>query len=144
MTKTALDTSVLVAAFQSWHTAHARSLAAVEGSLADGGVPVLPTHVLFETYSVLTRMPRSFRLAPADAFELLHQTFPDRAEIVELDAGQVFELLQAFQRADVSGGAVYDAVIAAAAHRAGAGRLVTLNPRHFERVAPQGLEIVAP
>jgi len=44
----------------------------------------------------------------------------------------------------VAGGAVYDAEIAEAAYRAGARRLLTLNRRHFERLAPEGLEIVEP
>ena len=44
----------------------------------------------------------------------------------------------------MAGGAVYDAEIAEAAYRAGARRLLTLNRRHFERLAPEGLEIVEP
>ncbi|MFP3941926.1 MAG: hypothetical protein ACLF0P_16650 [Thermoanaerobaculia bacterium] len=44
----------------------------------------------------------------------------------------------------VAGGAVYDALIAESAARAGADSIVTLNPRHFERVAPEGLLVVEP
>jgi hypothetical protein len=53
MSRTALDTSVLVAALQSWHEDHERSLAAVAEALEDPPV-VVPHHVLLETYSVLT------------------------------------------------------------------------------------------
>lgn len=42
------------------------------------------------------------------------------------------------------GGTVYDALIAEVALRAGAIKLLTLNRRHFERVAPEGLAIVEP
>jgi hypothetical protein len=44
----------------------------------------------------------------------------------------------------VAGGAVYDARIIAAAVKGGALRLLTLNARHFERLAPEGLEIPVP
>lgn len=141
--KSALDTSVLVAAFQSWHTAHDAALAAVERVLEEGR-PVVPVHVLLETYSVLTRMPGPMRLSPDDAFRLLDETLRDKAEIVDLEGGAGFALLQTLRGARVAGGAVYDALIAAVAHRAGARRLLTLNARHFQRVSPDSLDVVEP
>lgn len=54
------------------------------------------------------------------------------------------DLLAGFRDREIAGGTVYDALIAEAAHRAGARSLVTLNRQHFERLAPEGLEIVEP
>jgi predicted nucleic acid-binding protein len=143
VSRTALDTSVLVAAIQSWHTEHERALRAV-GEALEGEVVVVPLHVLLESYSVLTRMPKPLRLSPETALDLLARTVRDKAEVVELDGESAFELVGTFPERDISGGAVYDAVIAEAAVRAGASILLTLNRRDFERIAPPGLEIVQP
>ncbi|MEX2240756.1 MAG: PIN domain-containing protein [Burkholderiales bacterium] len=53
----AADTSVVVAAFASWHEGHAAALRAL-----GRGVRV-PAHVLLESYSVLTRLPPPHRAA---------------------------------------------------------------------------------
>lgn len=143
MSRIAVDTSVLVAAIQSWHTEHKRALEAV-GAALEGDTVVVPLHVLLETFSVLTRMPKPLRLSPQTALDLLDRTLRGKAEIVELDGESAFELLRTFPERDISGGAVYDAVIAEAATHAGASALLTLNSRDFERVAPQGLEIRQP
>lgn len=70
MTRIALDTSVLVAAVQSWHTEHQRAVEALGNALVGESV-VVPVHALFEAYPVLTRMPGSQRLSPDGAFSLL-------------------------------------------------------------------------
>lgn len=143
MTRTALDTSVLIAAVQALHAEHERALEAVGRALESPPV-VVPLHVLVECYSVLTRMPRPRRLSPENAFSLLDRTLRDKAEIASLDGGEAFELLESLRDREISGGAVYDALIAEAAVRAGARRLLNLNRQHFERLAPEGLEIVEP
>lgn len=143
MSRTALDTSVLVAALQAWHTEHERALAALGRALESPPV-VVPLHVLVETYSVLTRMPRPLRLSPADAFSLLDRTLRDRCEVAGLGGGDAFGLLETLRDRAVAGGAVYDALIAEVAFGAGARRLLTLNPRHFARIAPDALEVVEP
>lgn len=143
MSRTAFDTSVLVAAVQSWHDEHEQALEAVSRAL-DGPRAVVPFHVLLETYSVLTRMPKPLRLSPEDAFALLERTLRERTDVVSLDASTAFVLLQSFRDRGIAGGAVYDAVIAEVAFRAGARSLLTLNRQHFERLAPRGLEIVEP
>jgi predicted nucleic acid-binding protein len=108
----AVDTSVVVAGFASWHEGHGPAAAA----LARG--PRVPAHVLIETYSVLTRLPAPHR-APSDIvaaflaqrFRQTPLTLPPRSWPRLLD--QVAEL-------GVTGGAVYDALVAATARHAGA------------------------
>jgi len=143
VTRTALDTSVLVAAVQSWHDEHDRALEAVSRALEDAPV-VVPLHVLLEAYSVLTRMPKPLRLSPESAFALLDRTLRGKAEVVSPDGHAAFGLLEGFRDRGITGGAVYDAVIAEVAFQAGARVLLTLNPQHFERLAPEGLEIAEP
>ena len=143
MSRTALDTSVLIAAVQSWHAEHERAFEAVGKALEQPPI-VLPLHVLLEAYSVLTRMPKPLRLSPTDAFSLLDLTLRNKTELVGIGGDAAFGLLRTFRDRGISGGAVYDALIANAAYRAGASVLVTLNTKHFERVAPEGLEIIEP
>lgn len=143
MSRIALDTSVLVAAVQSWHEEHERALDAVSRALENPPV-VVPLHVLVETYSVLTRMPKPLRLSPRSAFDLLDRTLREKAEVVSLGGEAGFGLLEGFRDMGVAGGAVCEALIAEVAFRAGARSLLTLNREHFERLAPEGLEVAEP
>ena len=108
----AVDTSVVVAGFASWHEGHRSAAAALARK------PRVPAHVLVEAYSVLTRLPPPHR-APADlVVTFLAERFPD-APLV-LPARAHLELLDRSARNGLTGGAVYDALIAATAQRAGA------------------------
>ncbi len=108
----AVDTSVVVAGFASWHEGHRSAAAALARK------PRVPAHVLVEAYSVLTRLPPPHR-APADLVAIfLAERFPD-APLV-LPARAHLELLETSARTGLAGGAVYDALIAATAQRAGA------------------------
>lgn len=116
----AVDTSVVVAAFASWHEGHQAALAA----LAQG--PDIPAHVLVETYSVLTRLPAP-HTAPADVVTAFLEDRFRRAPLT-LPAEAWIRVLTRAARGGVTGGAVYDALIAATVHHAGA-RLLTRDRR---------------
>jgi predicted nucleic acid-binding protein len=108
----AVDTSVVVAAFASWHEGHASAASA----LARG--PRLPAHVAVEAFSVLTRLPPPHR-APAVIVErFLAERFPEPLLALPAEAHRV--LLELSVRAGLSGGAIYDALVAATAKRASA------------------------
>lgn len=108
----AVDTSVVVPGFASWHEAHASAAAA----LARG--PRLPAHVALETFSVLTRLPPPHR-APADVVAaFLAARFPGAA--IGLPAGAQRDLVRLAVSAGLTGGAVYDVLVAATARHAGA------------------------
>jgi len=139
----AFDTSVLIAALQAWHPEHQRSLRALDEALDQPPV-IVPLHALFETYSVLTRLPKRLSLSPGRAFDLLDRTLRGNSRIADVGEGHAFELLRSFQQPGITGGTVYDALIAESAFRAGADGIVTLNLKHFERLAPEGLEVVEP
>ena len=42
----------------------------------------------------------------------------------------------------ITGGSIYDALIAKVARKSAADRLLTLNPEDFERVWPEGKEVI--
>lgn len=124
----AVDTSVVVAGFASWHAGHRPALAALARK------PRVPAHVLIETYSVLTRLPPPHR-APADVvagflrdrFGEAPLTLPPRAYLA---------LVVSMAAVDLTGGAIYDALIAACVRNADA-TLLTRDQRAlpvYERV----------
>lgn len=142
---TAIDASVLVAGLLPWHEHHGPARSALRALLQTETArakPILPAHALLEAYSVMTRLPAPFRVPPAKAFALLAELTRGRVTLARLSAEDAWTLLDRLAKADIRGGAVYDASIADAAHRAGAQRILTLNFRHFARVAPEGVEIL--
>ena len=114
------DTSVLVAAFARWHASHAvaTKLVARTNALVD--------HVAVETYSVLTRMPPPHRVPGQLVRIFLQDHFPEQAP--RLPAPGSVDVLEAADRAGVSGGAVYDLLVGLSAARSGA-LLLSLDRR---------------
>ncbi|MGH7910102.1 MAG: type II toxin-antitoxin system VapC family toxin [Candidatus Dormibacteraceae bacterium] len=97
----------------------------------------LAGHAVFETYSVLTRLPPPQRVAPRDARRLIEQNFPDSCH---LDLRRSMELLTELAYAGIAGGAVYDALVAACAREHGLP-LVTRDRRAVDTYRTMGAEI---
>ena len=106
-----LDTSAAIALVVEDHEAHVATLEAVHGRRLG-----LAGHAWFETYSVLTRLPGGLRRSPADVAALLAHDFP-ATEFLADDAAAA--LGPELARLGISGGAVYDALVAAAAREQG-------------------------
>jgi predicted nucleic acid-binding protein len=116
----AVDTSVVVPAFATWHEGHrsAESVLARE--------PAIPAHVIVESYSVLTRLPPPHRAPSSIVTAFLAQRF--RRAPLTLPARAWPRLLGLAADLGITGGAVYDALVAATARHAGA-TLVTRDRR---------------
>ena len=108
---TLVDTSTAIALVVEDHEAHAVALAALKGRRLG-----LAGHAWFETYSVLTRLPSGLRRSPEDALRLLNRNFPATRFLGEEGASLLGRELA---RLGISGGAIYDALIAAAARQHG-------------------------
>jgi predicted nucleic acid-binding protein len=108
----AVDTSVVVAAFASWHAGHRAARAVLERR------PRLPAHVAVEAYSVLTRLPPPHRAAPDVAEAFVSARFP--LPFLTLSDRAFRRLLADAVRRRITGGAIYDALVAAIALEAGA------------------------
>jgi predicted nucleic acid-binding protein len=104
-----LDTSTAIALILEDHEAHAPTIAAVRGRRLG-----LSGHAWFETYSVLTRLPAGVRRSPADAIRLLTHNFPAAAFLGEAESAALGAELATL---GISGGAVYDALVGAAARQ---------------------------
>lgn len=114
------DTSVLVPALAVWHPDHE-----VCRDALSHGVAAVPSHVVLETYSVLTRLPAPHRIAARDAVAIV-RALP--FEPLALDAAAYGELVALAAGHHVRGGAVYDALIARTALTHGL-RLLTRDRR---------------
>jgi predicted nucleic acid-binding protein len=108
----AVDSSVVVAAFATWHEHHAIARKAMQSR------PRLVAHAAVESYSVLTRLPPPHRASPS----IVHAFITDRftEPFLALSETGYQELLAMAAARKILGGPVYDALIActAAEHQA--------------------------
>jgi predicted nucleic acid-binding protein len=128
----AADTSLVVAAFASWHEKHEPARRALDAGLR------LIEHCALETYSVLTRLPPPHR-APADVVrDFLSARFP-RAFLRLSPAAHRTFLLELPEQG-VVGGSAYDALVAATAAEH-AAELLTCDRRALAVYERYGLRV---
>jgi predicted nucleic acid-binding protein len=98
-------------------------------------------HCCLEVYSVSTRLPEEYRLAPGDAARLVVEEICGRFEVLDLPAAARVDLLRTSAADRVAGGRIYDAHIAEVAHRGGAKRVITENRRDFLTLLRHGIVV---
>ena len=128
----ALDTSVAVPLLAVRHDDHRRVASWVGRRRC-----ALTGHSLAETYSVLTRLPATLRVAPADAAALFAQ-FDAPLLLGPERSAQLPALLA---EAGIAGGAVYDGLVALAAVEHGA-TLATRDGRARATYQALGADVV--
>lgn len=135
MTTLALDTSVAIPLLVETHDEHHRV-----SRWRDGRNAVLPAHALAETYSVLTRLPGDLRTSPEHAAFVIDEQFgppllpdPDRAARLHIILSEL----------RITGGAVYDALVAltAADHYAELATRDERAHRTYERVGARVIRV---
>ena len=116
----AVDTSVVVAAFASWHEGHESALEVMAER------PRIPAQVLTESYSVLTRLPPPHRVAPQLVVEFLEDRLAELP--LQVAPETLAALVISAPDLGITGGAIYDAIVAITAmeHKA---RLITRDVR---------------
>ena len=102
-----LDTSAAIALVLASHEHHEETVDHLDG-LRLG----LAGHAWFETFSVITRMPAPTRRSPEVVAQILAQNFPDSCFLSE---ERTRELTATIGESGLAGGAVYDALVGAAA-----------------------------
>lgn len=137
------DTSVLVAALVASHPRHEQCLPYLARCQSGDLGLVMAAHSLAELFSVLTTLPIRPRISPQTAARLAESNGlrPQPRGIAEVQALSVAEYVQVVDdlaSRSLAGGIVYDALLAKVAETAKVDRLLTLNPRHFQRVWPEG------
>ena len=116
----AVDTSVAVAALDASHAAHIACRTIVQRHR-----PTLSGHAVFETFSVLTRMPGQIAVDAPTAALIIKRVFP---KVSWLDNDAAVALLQRLGAVGIVGGSVYDALVGEAA-RLDRRRLLTRDNR---------------
>lgn len=132
------DSSVLVAALASWHQHHKVALETVEQ------LEALVPHTLAETFAVLTGLRPPYR-SPVTQVRKALRDLQARHAVLDQSVMAYEEAMDVVHNAGRTGGAVYDALVARVAARAGAV-LATLDERaqaiylaadvRFETVGP--------
>ncbi|HRC86760.1 MAG TPA: PIN domain-containing protein [Thermoanaerobaculia bacterium] len=140
--KALFDTSVLVAALVGQHPRHEAAVQWLNRALAGEFELLLCSHTLAELFATLTSMPLKPRLSAKTAEQLIADLLANPITLVPLEEDDCRGLLVREARLPLTGGVVYDALIARAAEKAGVEVLLTLNPRDFLRAWPEGYERV--
>jgi len=127
-----LDTSAALAVLRDASPAHDTVFALTQGMRLG-----LSGHALFETYSVLTRLPGDNRLSAPYASQVIARAFPAS---VALPAGEALHALALFGDVGIAGGAVYDGLVGLAAKSAGIP-LLSCDRRAAPTYAALGVDI---
>jgi predicted nucleic acid-binding protein len=133
------DTSVLIPLFYGDHQHHDDSIGVI-GRL-QSGEGFCGSHNLVETYSSLTRMPGIYRVS-AERARLFITGLREKFQPIALTAEEYASTLDRYSAAGITGGAIYDAMLARCAVKAGAEILLTWNLRHFTRFGPEIAQLV--
>jgi predicted nucleic acid-binding protein len=128
----AADTSTVVAAFASWHEKHRAARRILDGGLR------LVSHCALESYSVLTRLPPPHRVAGRVVRDFLAQRFPQ--PLLQLGTREYRDFVLGLAERRVSGGAAYDALVAATVASVG-GELVSCDRRALPIYQQYGVRV---
>ena len=102
-----VDTSFAVALVSADHSGHQVAVDASKGCVLG-----LSGHAWFETFSVLTRLPAPARRSRQAILSILKHDFPESRYLSQAAAQRLTEELR---DQAISGGAIYDALVGAAA-----------------------------
>lgn len=138
-----LDTSVLVAGMIDFGPSSAPAQELLD-AVADGriGRPLTAWHCCLEFYSVSTRLPEEYRLAPEIALRFLDEEIQKRFEIHALPEPARADFFAEAVSEGAVGGRIYDVHVAEVARRAGAQVVVTDNRRHFTPLLRHGVRVL--
>jgi predicted nucleic acid-binding protein len=128
-----VDTSVAVALCVADHEGHAACRNAVDGRRIG-----LSGHAVWETFSVLTRLAPPARRAPEVVSRILAANFPATRFLGVAETVALYERLATL---DIGGGAVYDALVGAAAASCGVP-LVTRDRRALRTYRTLDVDVV--
>jgi predicted nucleic acid-binding protein len=133
--KVLFDTSVMVAALLPKHQSHSGCFTQLQVAQSGQIQGCLSTHSLAELYSVMTRMPVQPRISPRDANTLLDRCL-QYLDAIPLEVVDYKAAIMQMTTLRLSGGGIFDALIAQAALKVSVDRILTLNPGHFIRLDP--------
>ncbi len=140
--KTLFDTSIIIAALVESHPMHARAFPWLKRAKAKEFELVIASHTLAELYAVLSTLPIKPKISSAVAWRLIHENIETISKIVSLTPAEYCAAVKQISESGLTGGIVYDALIAKVAQKAKVERLLTFNSKDFERVWPGNENII--
>ncbi len=133
MVKVLFDTSILIAGFVASHPHHQAALPWLQKAKTKEIEGIIATHTLAETYSVLTRLPVKPIISPSIAQRLIQENL-NNFTVIPLSNQDYQIVIEQMVNLNLTGGAIYDALIAQVAINISADKILTLNPKHFKRL----------
>jgi predicted nucleic acid-binding protein len=123
----------MIAALLPGHQSHGPCFTHLQTAQSGQIQGYLSTHSLAELYSVMTRMPIQPRMSPQEANMLLDRCL-QYLDAVPLEVADYKAAIAQMTALNLPGGGIFDALIAQAAFKVSADRILTLNPGHFTRL----------
>jgi predicted nucleic acid-binding protein len=140
--KTLFDTTIIIAGIVESHPMHSKCLPWLQRAKAGEFECFVVSHTLAEAYAVLTTLPVKPRISPGVAQRLIYANLEELGRIVPLTNADYRTTIERMAKMGLSGGTVYDALIATVARRLSVDKLLTLNPDDFNRVWPEGTNVI--
>jgi predicted nucleic acid-binding protein len=138
--KILFDTSVMIAAMVEPHPMHSRAFPWLRRAKSKEFHILVASHTLAELYAVLTTLPISPKIQPGVARQLIYHNINKISKIISLSSSDYISVINQMANLGLSGGSVYDALIAKSAQKSKVDRLLTFNVDDFKRVWPEGVE----
>ena len=132
--KTLFDTSVIIAALVESHPMHGRAFPWLKQAKEKQFELVVASHTLAELYAVLSTLPLKPRISSSVAWRLIKENIESTSKVISLTPAEYSSTIKSMSEMGLSGGTIYDALIAKVAQKAKVERLLTLNINHFRRV----------
>jgi len=129
-----LDSAVLVPVFVADHPHHAASVRLYKDCSLQRDW--CASHSLAEVYSTLTRLPHPHAATPPQALACV-ENIAGRFRFIGLEGNEYIAVLQEVAQRQISGGTIYDALIAHCALKVGADEIFTWNIRHYQMLGPE-------
>lgn len=140
--KTLFDTSVIIASLVETHPMHKRAFPWLKKAKSDEFELVVAGHTLAELYAVLSTLPIKPRISPAVSWRLINENVAAIGKIISLTPAEYRSVIKQIAESGLSGGIIYDALIAKVAQKSNVKRLLTFNSDHFKLAWPEGENLI--
>lgn len=141
MLKVLFDTNILVASTIEAHPNHSISLPWIQQVRSKSIDGYISTHSIAELYAVMTRLPLAKPLSPQQVHDVIVNNL-ESFHSVNLESNDYLEIIRNVARLNITGGGIYDAIIAQAALKANVDTLLTMNSKHFTRLGENIAKLV--
>ncbi|WP_016950700.1 PIN domain-containing protein [Anabaena sp. PCC 7108] len=139
--KALFDTNILVSAMIEAHPNHSISLPWIQKVRNKSISGYISTHSIAELYAVITRLPLPKPLSTQQVHDIIINNIAS-FHTVDLESADYLQVLKNVTHLNITGGGIYDAIIAQTAIKANVDILLTFNSKHFIRLGKHISQLV--